>query len=85
MIENVRTHPLTQMIEMYCHGYDRLRDEWLDLPPMAFHRRYGLVVQVPVLLNPIVTSMTHWETRSVISLGTKYLLAYTLPRRMFVI
>lgn len=39
--------PLTQMLELYCSQYESLREENLDLQPMAFHKRYGLAIQTP--------------------------------------
>ena len=41
------THPLTQMVELYCSQYEALREANLDLQPMMFHKRYGLSVYAP--------------------------------------
>lgn len=41
------THPLTQLVKMYCSQYEVLREENLDLQPMMFHKRYGLSIHVP--------------------------------------
>lgn len=38
---------LTKMIELYCSQYDNLQEEHLDLQPLTFNKRYGLVVQAP--------------------------------------
>ena len=51
-------HPLTQMIGLYCDQYPLLREDNLDLQPMTFHKRYGLVVQAPHNWN-ILTSVKH--------------------------
>lgn len=45
--EDVQTHPLTQMIALYCSQYERLREDNLDLQPMTFQKRYGLVIHAP--------------------------------------
>lgn len=40
-------HPLIRMVELYCSQYDALREDNLDLPPLTFHKRYGLVIRAP--------------------------------------
>ncbi len=45
--EEEQFHPLTQMIALYCSQYHDLRENNLDLQPMTFHRKYGLVIQAP--------------------------------------
>jgi hypothetical protein len=47
----IETHPLTQMIQMYCNQYDDLRENNLDLQPMLFHKRHGLSVHAPLSWN----------------------------------
>jgi len=44
-VENA--HPLTNLMELYCDEYERLREDHLDLPHITFHRTYGLSVQIP--------------------------------------
>ena len=49
------SHPLTQMIEFYCNQYEELREENLSLDPLAFQRRYGLLVHAPHNWNILET------------------------------
>ncbi len=58
MTNNIEDHPLTQMIRMYIEQYPDLREENLDLQPIAFHRRYGLSVQAPYKWD-ILSSVKH--------------------------
>ena len=51
-------HPLTSMITMYCQQYAKLREDNLDLPPLAFHRSHGLMVHAPINWN-ILESVDH--------------------------
>lgn len=48
MIHNeVKSHPLTNLIKHYCQEYDELRETHLDLPHITFHRTHGLFIQSP--------------------------------------
>lgn len=47
----IDTSPLTQLISLYCSQYESLREDNLDLQPLAFHRRYGLSINVPHTWN----------------------------------
>lgn len=47
MTNLVATHPLTQMLDLYCAQYPVFRDNNLDLQSLAFHKRFGLAIQVP--------------------------------------
>lgn len=47
-LESVAAHPLTQMIERYCDEYESVRETNLDVPPIRFHREFGLTLTVPV-------------------------------------
>ena len=51
-------HPLTRVIGMYCDQYGLLREDNLDLPPLTFHKRYGLALDVPNSWN-ILASMEY--------------------------
>ncbi len=68
------THPLTQLVELYCGQYDALREANLDLQPMLFHKRYGLAVHAPNTWN-ILSSMeqivnSHTESNLVVIFGS---------------
>ena len=43
----MREHPLTQLVELYCDEYPALREKYLDLPSLQFHRDFGLLVKAP--------------------------------------
>lgn len=68
------THPLTQIVELYCDQYEVLKEANLDGPPMSFHKRFGLVAHVPhswdvmAAIEHIVTSSS--EPKIVIIFGS---------------
>lgn len=47
-VESIAAHPLTQIIERYCDEFESIREANLDVPPVRFHRDYGLNLEVPV-------------------------------------
>lgn len=55
MTEN-NEHPLTQIVRMYIDQYPDLREENLDLQPLTFHKKYGLVVCAPHTWNILASA-----------------------------